>query len=200
MKAKLFRRLIITIFVFLLIGVTGCEKSDKPEPELSEARKLRKEGKFSEALLVVEKLLDEEGEKDSMFQAQCWVEKGLNYWNLGETAEAEKAFEQAMKLSGGQDANLNDYARRVLQIINVYKIAAGKKGEKKYDEAEVLLKRAIELSRKYGFKELELKCTYKLAYVYLEKKEWEKFLKYSNECLSIAEDCINELIVVSCLI
>ena len=200
MKANLIRRLIITFFVFLLIGFPGCEKSDRPGPELSEARQLRKEGKFKEALPVLEKLLAEKREKDTLLQAQCWVEKGLNYWNLGETAEAEKAFEQAMKLSGGQDANLNDYARKVLQIINVYKIAAGKKAEKKYDEAELLLKQAIELSRKYGFKELELKCTYKLAYVYLYKKEIRKFLTYLNECVSISEYCVNDIIIIDCLL
>ena len=200
MKVNLVKRLIIFIFVSLFLGVSGCEKSEKPAPELSGARQLREEGKFKEALPLLEKLLEEKREKDSLFQAQCWVEKGLNYWNLGETGKAEKAFEQVMNLVSGQDDYLTDYARKVLQVISLYKAAAEKKAEKKYDQAEIPLKQAIELSKKFGFKELELKCTYKMAYIYLEKKDWEKFLRYTDECFSIAENCINNIIITNCLI
>ncbi|MGB9862857.1 MAG: CHAT domain-containing protein [Candidatus Saccharicenans sp.] len=201
MRSGIATRLILIILSILMIEIPGCEKSETSEAAIYEAQQLRREGKFAEALSLLERLLEENrGIDDGRFQARCRVEKALNLWHSGKINESREAFLGALKAIPAQEASLAAEVRHALEIVDLYLMAKANQAEKRYDLAESRLKLAVDLSKKYGLKDMELKCLFKLAFVYFYKNDMEGFVKYSYMCISLAKQCRDNYIEIQCLL
>lgn len=200
MRFIIISRLFLTVFMVFLAGFSGCDKEYNSSKGLYLARQLRKEGKYTEALKTLDMILKEArdpGEKSLL--AQCWMEIGFNYWNAGEIDKSEEAFQKVTGLDERMGFGLKYRASNALEIVRLYRKAKKKKAEKNYEEAEYILLKARELAKRYGFKEMELKCTFRLGFIYFDKNDIESFLKCNNECLLILEECFNPDMLTRCL-
>jgi len=180
--------LFILIFFFSTALMAANETRTATSRRLEEARQLRLSGKFVESLKVLENEVSQKpGRKNSSELAEGWLNIALNYWNLGEVSRAENAFIFVQALADEKnDQAIKDYARTSLEIIRLYQEAKRKRQEKSYQEAEAIFLSGINLARKNGMKEMELKCLRQLNFLYWEIGEMEKFASCSESLLSIA--------------
>jgi len=180
--------LFIFIFLFSTVLMAANETKTPMSRRLEEARQLRLSGKFVESLKVLESEVSQKpGRKNSSELAEGWLNIALNYWNLGEVSRAENAFIFVQALADEKnDRAIKDYARTSLEIIRLYQEAKRKRQEKSYQEAEAIFLTGINLARKNGMKEMELKCLRQLNLLYWVMGEMEKFASSSESQLSIA--------------
>jgi len=182
----------LNLFIFIFFLSTALMAANETRTAMSrrleEARQLRLSGKFVESLKVLENEVSQKpGRKNSSELAEGWLNIALNYWNLGEVARAENAFIFVQALADEKnDQAIKNYARTSLEIIRLYQEAKRKRREKSYQEAEAIFLSGINLARKNGMKEMELKCLRQLNFLYWEMGEMEKFASCSESLLSIA--------------
>jgi len=181
-------------FLLLFVVMTGLSLAENDKiPSLSNnlerARWLREQGRFEESLEILDKEINQAySQEDSAYRAGCWLNLALDYWNLGEVSRAENAFIFAHALiKETKDEILKDYARTSLEIIKFYKKARDKRYEQEYSESEKLYKMAIELAGSKGLRDLELKCLYRLSFIYYYCNNLDDFLKSNEKALEIAK-------------
>ncbi len=149
----------------------------------------RKEGnfdlaidEFKEALDLARKISNKEEE------IKCLISLGLLYWNIGQLEESSKKYKQALSLA--QKFNLIDLQKKCRISLEIYRLyREGKKfcSSCEYQKSIESFHQAIELAKKIGSKEHEVKCRRQMSYTYWELNKLKKYLSLNKEALKIAQ-------------
>lgn len=153
------------------------------------ADSLKKQGSFEEAASAYREVLalarKTNDRKEEIF---CLCELGILCWNLGQFDDASDLIRSAAGLaekSGLKNSQI--LPAKALEIISLYK--AGKK----YRESNNLrrsagsFQQALNLSRRAGIEEFELKCLRQLGFYYWEIYDMKGFYDVNKEALLIAQ-------------
>jgi len=206
-----FSRGLVALGFFLLIviltPVIFQSAPDNPDKgpgfssNLEEAVWLREQGLYQKSIEILEKeLYQKDLQNDLVYQTQCWLNLALNYVNLNEMTRAENAFIFSQTLSSQAGENkTQDFARKSLEIIKLLREAREKGQDKKFEEAEQLLFKALKLSQDWRLKELELRTSVRLASLHWHSGNQEKYYELSKKAQSLADILNNKIILINML-
>jgi CHAT domain-containing protein/Tfp pilus assembly protein PilF len=151
---------------------------------------------FKDSLNLAKKIPDEKKECESL------IKLGLLYWNTAKPKLeiSKNYYEQALNIA--QKFNLKNFQGECQNALSIYRLYdEGKKlrysGE--YQKSNESFQKAIDLSRKIGSKEHEVKCLRQLSYNYLELNKLQELLSLSNDALKIAQSLKHALEIGRCL-
>jgi tetratricopeptide (TPR) repeat protein len=148
------------------------------------------EGNFPEALQLLKTALEVAQEiKDPEKQVKCIMLLGKLYWDLDQPEDSKKQYSEA--LSGARKANLIREAEVSALALDIWKFYSQGQAELyagNYEKSIATINSALELARKIGSKEHEVKCLRQLSLVYLAKNDLENFLSINERSLKIAQE------------
>lgn len=137
---------------------------------------------FISALSIAKKIGYEEGE------VQCLTRLGLLYWNTGHLEESSKKYKQALSLA--QTLNLKNKEEECQSAIEIYRLYKEGKEFRSSGECQKSIEsfeKAIDLAKKSGSKEHELKCIRQMSFTYLELNKLKEFCSLHFQVLTIAQ-------------
>ncbi len=153
------------------------------------ADKFRKDGKFEESIRLFEKSL-RLAKKNTNRKKECesLLKLGLLYWNTGELKESSLYYEHALKLA--QRLNLKGMqveSQSALEIYWLYEEGKRFRSSGEYSESIENFQQAIDIARKTGSKEHELKCLRQMSVAYFELNNLQKYFSFNKDALNIAQ-------------
>ena len=188
-KNGLFIKTICMFFILLfsnlfLYSSNNNETIQEYSKILEQGEKFRQEGQFKSALEMFIESLDLAYKiSDENRQLESLLNIGLMYWNLGELEESNRMFEKAKLIAQKLDLTdaVNNYST-FLKIYDLYKKGREFRHKYEYEKSTESYENAIELARKSGSKEHELKCLRQLSVTY----DYQNKLKELKECIEQA--------------
>jgi CHAT domain-containing protein/Tfp pilus assembly protein PilF len=164
--------------------------SDKGAQYFKEAEELQKNGKFAEAVEIINKSLtldktnlDKEKESDHLLKL------GLLYWNLGQMSTSTEKYQAALKISKKYALKKQELeSQHALDIYSHYVEAKRLRDKDQFDEATQEFQKAIVIARQIGSKEHELKCLRQLGFTYWLMNDLEEFYAKNKKGLEIARE------------
>lgn len=161
-----------------------------------------KEGNYQSALSILDtaRLLARKMTAPEK-EVGCLMLQGKMAWALGRMEESEKLFSEALLLARTLDLQKEaEESEAYLKIGELY--ARGRDGRfLGQPEKSILdLNAAIELARKAGSKEHEVKCLRQLSLAYLDRQEADVFLAVNQRALEMARGLNDRREQAKCLI
>lgn len=150
-----------------------------------EAEKLRRDGEFEKSIELLEKSLITATEKE--VECEALLKLGLLYWNLGEPKESSEKYRQALALALKLDLrSVQEECHNALQIYKLYNNGKSSRSSGEHQKSIDFFQRAIDLARKTGSKEHELKCLRQMSATYWRLNDLQKFFFLNDKALKIA--------------
>ncbi len=203
-EVSFFLILFCTLLPILLYS-TEIEQQDMSLPDrgaqyFKEAEELQKNGKFAEAVEIINKSLtldktnlDKEKESDHLLKL------GLLYWNLGQMSISTEKYQAALKISKKYGLKKQELeSQHALDIYSHYVEAKKLRDKDQFDEATQEFQKAIDMSRQTGSKEHELKCLRQLGFTYWLMNDLEKFYAKNKKGLEIARGLNHKIEIGRC--
>lgn len=138
---------------------------------------------FTQALKLAREIDNKEEEVD------CLMSLGLMYWNIGQLEQSSEKYNQALALA--QKINLNDRkqeCRNSLEIYRLYEDGKKFRDTNEYQKSIESFQKAIDLARRTGSKEHEVKCLRQLSLTYWELNDIKALYSLNEEGLKIAKE------------
>jgi len=206
MVEYLFRRFIcfvIICFCFSLSGDSG-NVYHPPQPyrsSIDTAERLLKEGDFHRAIgLFKQELKIAKEIDDEYIQVKCYMRLGLLYWNIGQLEESSEFYIKAESLAKKLSLqNELEKCRCALEIYRSYLDGKEYRSLRKYQQSIESFQSAIELARKAGSREHELKCLRHLSITYHRINDFREFRILNEKALEIAQSLNHRTAVGRCL-
>jgi len=143
---------------------------------------------FEDSLSVAKNIPDEKKECESL------IRLGLLYWNIGKLNDSSNYYQQALDIANKLNLkNFQEECHNARKIYNLYKKAKSFRDSCEYQKSIESFHEAVDLSRKVGSKEHEVKCLRQLSYSYGELNKLQDrdrkmyasngFLLFKNEYL-----------------
>jgi CHAT domain-containing protein/Tfp pilus assembly protein PilF len=193
--------LIFYLFTFSLFSFDKTDSEQEFSRLFKQAEIYRTEGEFDKSielfensLAIAKNLSDEEKECESL------IKLGLLYWNTGKLKNSSTYYEQALNIA--QKFNLKNFQKEcqnVLKIYNLYEEGKTFQTSGEYQKSIESFQEAVDLSRKIGSKEHEVKCLRQLSYNYLELNKLQELFSLSTEALKIAQSLNHKIEIARCL-
>lgn len=149
----------------------------------------KKEGNFDQAISAFTQALKLAREIDNKQQeVDCLMNLALMYWNIGQLDQSSEKYNQALAIA--QKINLGDReqeCRNSLEIYKLYKEGKKYRDTNEYQKSIESFRKAIDLARRIGSKEHEVKCLRQLSLTYWELNEINELYSLSEKGLKIAK-------------
>lgn len=169
-----------------------------------QAEQYRLAGEFEKSIDLFEKSF-QTAEKLHDTEKECiaLMKLGLLYWNTGKLNISTEKYSSALAIA--KNFNLNkqqEEIKNALEIFNLYSEGKNFRSSRKYQESIESFRNAIELARKTGSREHELKCLRHLSVTYLRINNLQEFRILNEKALQIAKNlnhrteegrCLNNL-------
>jgi tetratricopeptide (TPR) repeat protein len=168
----------------------------------TEADNLRKNGEFEKSITLLEELL-QAARKNSDDKKKCeiFLRLGLLYWNLGNLDQSSNYYRQ--ELFTAEKTGLKskyDKAQTAVSIYNHYADGKKHRSSGQYQESINSFQDAIDLARKIGSREHEVKCLRQLSATYWQLNDLQQFFRLNEEALKIAKELNHRKEESRCLI
>jgi CHAT domain-containing protein/Tfp pilus assembly protein PilF len=149
---------------------------------------LRRAGDYREAILASAKALElAKSEGSDRHQLDCLVNLGALDWNIGDLKRSRESFAEALALS--QKLEMSSAAAQCSTALRIHDLyEKGKEGrlQRRFQESIRNFRMAIEMGRRIGQPEFELKCLRQLSLDYLELEAMDQYLSLNEQALVIA--------------
>ena len=170
----------------------------------NQAEEYRLTGEFEKSIELFEKSFQRaEKMHDSKKECIALTKLGLLYWNTGNLNMSTEKYSSAIAIA--EKFNLNkqqEEIKNALEIFNLYSEGKNFRSSRKYQESIESFRNAIELARKTGSREHELKCLRHLSLTYFRINNLQEFRILNEKALQIAKNlnhrtaegrCLNNL-------
>jgi len=193
MKRLGYFALIILIFSSFLLSSTPETKAKNQISSLFQAGlDMRSKGNFDDAILAFSRTLkivhDAKDKKD--YETDILINLGVLYWNIGQTQDSLDFFVRAESSSKEQGLiGKNQFCRSVIQLTNLYFKAKNLRDDPKSKDLPESIKafeQAIDIARKIGSGEHEVKCLRQLSLIYDETNNPKEYYRLNFEAQDIA--------------
>jgi len=162
---------------------------------------LRQQGEFLKAIEIFqEALLLSTAQGDAYIQLDCLMNLGILNWNIGKVKESNDLFVQALTLS--HKMGFEEQAARCTTCLRIYEAYVRGKGacasglhRDSIDQFNI----AIDLAKKIGSPEHELKCLRQLSMNYHQLKTYTHFSNLNKRALIIAKKINHTSEIARCL-
>jgi len=155
----------------------------------NQAEEYRLTGEFEKSIELFEKSFQRaEKMHDSKKECIALTKLGLLYWNTGNLNMSTEKYSSAIAIA--EKFNLNkqqEEIKNALEIFNLYSEGKNFRSSRKYQESIESFRNAIELARKTGSREHELKCLRHLSITYLRINNLQEFRILNEKALQIAK-------------
>ena len=148
-----------------------------------------KKGDYSKAIDSFKECLKLAFELDNKEKhIQCLSLLGLLYWNIGKLEESSGYYKDALALAKQHGLkNQQEECKIALEVFDFYSQGKKYRTSGQYWESIEVFKKAINLARKFGSKEHELKCLRQLSISYWELDKISEFHSLNKQALGIAQ-------------
>jgi len=137
---------------------------------------------FRQALGLIKRIGDEKGE------VKCLIRLGLLCWNSGQLEESSEKYRLAMSLAKQLNLKkIQEECQSALEIYRLYREGRKLSSLGHLQNATTSFQKAIDLARKSGYKEHELKCIIQLSFIHWELNKLKSFFFLNKKALSIAQ-------------
>ena len=155
----------------------------------NQAEQYRLAGEFEKSIDLFEKSFQTaEITHDSEKECMSLMKLGLLYWNTGNLNKSTEKYSSALAIA--EKFNLNqqhEEIKNALEIFNLYSEGKNFRSSRKYQQSIGSFQSAIELARKTGSREHELKCLRHLSVTYLRINNLQEFRILNEKALEIAK-------------
>ncbi len=180
------------IFSFTNNNLFSSTKTDTKQEYsrlFTKAENLRLEGEFKKSIELFNKtILIAKKNHNKKEEYKSILKLGLLYWNVGQLKESSRKYKQALSLLQNLELKkLQDECQDSLEIYRMYNDG------KKFRDSGIYLKsiesfeKAVDLSKKIGSKEHEVKCLRQLSVPYLALNNLKRFFSLNQEGLIISQ-------------
>jgi len=193
MKRLGYFAVIILVFSSFLFSSTPETKAKNQIPSLFQTGlEMRAKGNFDDAILTFSRALklmrDAREKKD--YETDILINLGVLYWNIGLTKDSLDYFVKAESSSKEQGLkSKSQFCRSVIQLTNLYFKAKSLRDDPKskdYPESIKAFEQAIDIARKIGSGEHEVKCLRQLSLIYDETNNPREYYRLNFEAQEIA--------------
>ncbi|MEA2005715.1 MAG: tetratricopeptide repeat protein, partial [Acidobacteriota bacterium] len=156
---------------------------------INKAEKLRLEGEFEKSLKLYEKsLYQAKKTPDKTSECKILLKIGLLYWNLGQMDKSREVYSYALTLAQKSSfIKLQTEADTALRIHSLYVEAKKYRSQGQHQKSAECFQEAIDLARKAGSQDHELKCLRQLSIIHWEVGDLKKFYTLNEKALRIAQ-------------
>ena len=197
-KEKKTNKLIFALFFissFLILELYPLQKKsfttleDQYSQYSKEGKNFRLNGEFQNAIELFEKSLNFAKKiPDKEKECSTLLKLGLMYWNIGRLKKSSEFYKNALSLA--QKLNLKNEQEESQNALKIYVFySEGKKHRSsgQYQESIKSFQKAVNLARKIGSKEHEVKCLRQFSITYWNSNNLQKFKFLNEEALKIAQ-------------
>jgi len=153
-------------------------------------KELRTNGDYDQAIKLYEialSLAKKTGNMDAQLDSLFGL--GLLYWNIGNIKESSGVYTQACSIAQKLQLIENEnFCLAALKIHGYYQKAKDYRSSGDYQKSIATFQSAIDLAKKIGSKEHELKCLRQLSLNYWDLNNFQEFFSLNEEALQIARD------------
>jgi CHAT domain-containing protein/Tfp pilus assembly protein PilF len=167
-----------------------------------QGEKSRVEGEFEKSIEFFENSLNLARKiPDEKKQCESFIRLGLLNWNIGQLDQSSEKYNKALVLA--QKINLSDReqeCRNCLEIYRLYEDGKNFRDSGEYLKSIEKFQQAIDLSRKVGSREHEVKCLRQLSLNYGELNKLQELFSRSKDALNIAQSLNHRIEIGRCMI
>ena len=167
----------------------------------NQAEQYRLAGEFEKSIDLFEKSFQTaEKMHDSEKECIALMKLGLLYWNTGNLNISTEKYSSALAIA--EKFNLNkqqEEIKNALEIFNLYSEGKNFRSSRKYQQSIESFQSAIELARKTGSREHELKCIRHLSVTYFMINNLREFRLLNEKGLKIAQNLNHKTAEGRCL-
>ena len=191
-KLGCFALIIFVSSSFLLSSTPETRATNQISSLFQSGLDARSKGNFDDAILTFSRALklvhDAKDKKD--YETDILINLGLLYWNIGQIKISLDFFVKAESSSDAEGLkNKSQFCRSVIQLTNLYFKAKSLRDEptiKDYPESIKAFEQAIDIARKIGSGEHEVKCLRQLSVIYDETNNPRESYRLNIEAQEIA--------------
>jgi len=169
---------------------------------LKEGEIAKQNGDFQKALELFEKEnFEAKKEKDEKREIYSLIKLALIYWNIGKVNISKTKYTEALDIAREKNfKEFQDHCVTILEIFKHYSDGKNFRHSGKYTESIESFNNAVNLAKKLGSKEHELKCLRLMSFVYLEDNKLQNFALLNENGLELARELNHRSEEGKCLI